>query len=69
MTPIEETMLHEAILDGLDATEAYVVEQQMRSALLALCYAQQVEITQLKRNYSLAQDDLKRITRYACGGA
>lgn len=69
MTPLEETMLHEAILDGLDATDAYVVEQQMRSALLALCHAQQVEISEWKRRYELACADMRRYTRIALGGA
>lgn len=65
MTPIEEMAMHDAILDGLTASEAYDVERQMTSSLLALCHAQQVEIARLKSNYAAAREDLRRFTAAA----
>ncbi len=63
MTPAEELVMEDALLEGLESAEAFVCERQMRSALLALCHAQQLEIAALKRNYAAAREDLARFTR------
>lgn len=65
MTPDVELAMHDAMLDCLDASDRYVVEQQMTSALLALCHAQQVEIAELKAQRAMDREDIKRMTRYA----
>ncbi len=59
---VEEIVFHDAILDGLQATEAYETEHQMTSSLLAICHAQQIQIRQLRGQRDAARADLARYT-------